>query len=144
MPRLSILALAVCAAFVGCKPAEEEVLPKITNPPPTSATTDDATATPPTVPPAQSSNADNKIRFVADKKLSVPGMMCPFGCYPTVEKALASVPGVKAVQLAEQPAGTPEGEIALKVVELKLEEGFDISSALAALKSAEFESTELK
>jgi copper chaperone CopZ len=79
------------------------------------------------------------VRFVADKSVSVPGMQCPYSCYPAIEKALASVPGVEAVQLAEQPAGTPEGTIETKVVELKLGDGFDIESALAALKEASFE-----
>lgn len=104
-----------------------------------------AAEAPASTAPAGNSSTGNgaAVRFVADKKLEVPAMMCPYGCYPTVEKALASVPGVKGVQLAEQPAGTKEGEIALKVVELKLGEGFDLASAIAALKKAEFEAKEL-
>jgi periplasmic mercuric ion binding protein len=157
MLRFSLITLALCASFVGCKPATETV-PKVTNPKVgSSGTTGDpapvggtdtkpAEEAPPTEPaPAGSSstNTGNAVRFVADKKLEVPAMMCPYGCYPSVEKALASVPGVVAVQLAEQPAGTKEGEIALKVVELKLGEGFNLAAAIAALKKAEFEASEL-
>lgn len=80
------------------------------------------------------------VRFVADKSLSVPGMMCPYACYPAVKEALAGVPGVEGVQLAAQPAGAAEGSIENKVVELKLAEGFDVNAAVAALKAANYES----
>jgi hypothetical protein len=70
-------------------------------------------------------------------------MMCPAGCYPAVEETLAQVAGVEAVQLAQQPAGTPEGEIRTKVVELKVGEGFDLETALAALKEANFEARQV-
>lgn len=83
--------------------------------------------------------AGQEIRFVADTKLEVPGMMCPYACYPKVKEALAAQPGVEAVQLAEQPEGTPEGAIEKKIVELKLNDDFDADAALAALKAAEFE-----
>lgn len=118
---------------------------------PAEGTTPAATPTEPaapTTPPAEgtdpkaSTDGGAAVRFVADKKLEVPAMMCPYGCYPTVEKALATVPGVKGVQLAKQPAGTPEGEIALKVVELQLSEGFDLNAAIAALKKASFDASE--
>jgi copper chaperone CopZ len=172
MRRLSLLAVVLCASFLGCKPAVEETLPKVT-PKPSTATTEDAagsaattedpgaapqtpattteTAAPagdtpaPAKPDGDGTTATGKgaaVRFVADKKLEVPGMMCPYGCYPTVEKTLVAIPGVKGVQLAEQPAGTKEGEIALKVVEIKVAEGFDLSAALAALKKADFEAAE--
>lgn len=121
--------------------------------PTTPPTADAAPTTPPatpTAPPPTEAPSDPKastgngaaVRFVADKKLEIPGMECPYGCYPTVEKALASVPGVKAVQLAKQPEGTPEGEIALKVVELQLADGFDVSAAIAALKKVSFDASE--
>lgn len=87
--------------------------------------------------------ADAGVRFVADKKLEVPAMMCPFGCYPAVEQALAAVPGIEGVQLAEQPAGTPEGEIRTKVVELKLANDFDLTQAMAALEAANFQASEI-
>ena len=80
-----------------------------------------------------------KVRFVADKKISVPEMMCPFGCWPQVQKALAAQPGVEDVQLAEQPEGTPEGEIRERVVELKLNDDFDSEAAIAALRDIHFE-----
>jgi hypothetical protein len=90
----------------------------------------------------QASEADvEKIRFVADKKISVPEMMCPYGCWPSIQKALAEQPGVEGVQLAEQPEGTPEGEIKERVVELKLNDEFDESAAIAALKDINFDAT---
>lgn len=77
-------------------------------------------------------------RFVATKSLKVPGMACPYSCWPNVKKALAKLPGVEGVQLAEQPEGTPEGTIEEKVVELKTSEGFDADSALAVLEKIRF------
>ncbi|QDV24451.1 hypothetical protein [Aureliella helgolandensis] len=79
------------------------------------------------------------IRFVADKKLEVPTMMCPYSCWPRVKETLAAQPGVEAVQLAEQPAGTEEGEIKERVVELKLSGDFDAEAAVAALSKIDFE-----
>jgi hypothetical protein len=87
--------------------------------------------------------SDAGVRFVADKKLEVPAMMCPFGCYPAVEQALAGVPGVEGVQLAQQPAGTPDGEIRTKVVELKLSSDFDLAQAMDALEAANFKASEI-
>lgn len=177
MRRFSLLAMALCTSFIGCKPPAETV-PKVTNSVPSSGTTADPAAeesasktapaagdsgeakpaagaadpAPPADTPASSDPAKSDssstgnaaaVRFVADKKLEIPGMMCPYGCFPSVQKTLASVPGVKGVQLAEQPAGTKEGEIALKVVELKLGEGFDLAAAIAALKQADFEASEM-
>ncbi len=118
--------------------ADAPATPAPTTPPADGA----APATPPTNPGA-SVESGAAVRFVADKKLQVPGMSCPYGCYPTVEKTLAKLPGVKGVQLAKQPEGTAEGDLALKVVELKLGEGFDLQAALAALKKVNFEATEL-
>lgn len=167
MRRFSLLVLTLSVSFVGCKPPAEDVKTVPKAKPKTSVVTEDAPAaapagedkkapaegTPtepaaPTTPPAEgtdpkaSTEGGAAVRFVADKKLEVPAMMCPYGCYPTVEKALANVPGVKGVQLAKQPAGTPEGEIALKVVELQLSEGFDLNAAIAALKKASFDASE--
>ncbi len=34
--------------------------------------------------------------------LHVPGMHCPFGCYPSVKETLTKQPGVVAVELAKQ------------------------------------------
>ena len=78
------------------------------------------------------------IRFVADKRISVPTMMCPYSCWPKVKETLASQPGVEAVQLAQQPEGTAEGEINKRVVELKLNGDFDADAAIAALKKVSF------
>ncbi len=171
MRRFSLLVLALSVSFVGCKPSADEKVEKPKAKPKSSVVTEDAGAsapaadekkapaegaTPaapsepaaPTTPPAEgtdpkaSTDGGAAVRFVADKKLEVPAMMCPYGCYPTVEKALANVPGVKGVQLAKQPEGTPEGEIALKVVELQLSEGFDLNAAIAALKKASFDASE--
>ena len=171
MRRFSLLVLALSVSFVGCKPPAEDVKAVPKAKPKSSVVTEDAGAAPaaapaaddkkapaegtapsepaaPTTPPAEgtdpkaSTDGGAAVRFVADKKLEVPAMMCPYGCYPTVEKALANVPGVKGVQLAKQPEGTPEGEIALKVVELQLSEGFDLNAAIAALKKASFDASE--
>ncbi len=78
------------------------------------------------------------IRFVADQRISVPDMMCPYSCWPKVQETLAAQPGVESVQLAEQPAGTPEGEIKDRVVELKLNGDFDADAAIAALATASY------
>ena len=171
MRRFSLLVLALSVSFVGCKPPAEDVKTVPKAKPKSSVVTEDAGATAPAAAPAAddkkapaegtapsepaapttppegtdpkaSTDGGAAVRFVADKKLEVPAMMCPFGCYPTVEKALANVPGVKGVQLAKQPEGTPEGEIALKVVELQLSEGFDLTAAIAALKKASFDANE--
>ena len=81
-----------------------------------------------------------EIRFVANKSINVPGMMCPYSCWPNVKDTLASLPGVEGVQLAEQPEGTQEGEIKKRVVELKVTDVFDPDSAVAALNKINFES----
>ena len=133
------------AAPAAEKPATET--PAAETPAPAAETPAPAADAPAADKPAPESGTSTKsgssVRFVANKKLEVPGMSCPYGCYPAVEKALAKIPGVEGVQLAEQPKGTPEGELALKVVELKVGQGFDLAAALAALKSAEFEATEI-
>jgi hypothetical protein len=83
-----------------------------------------------------SSKTADKVRFVANTSLKVPGMMCPFSCWPKVKETLASQPGVEAVQLAEQ---VKENEIDNPVVELKVKDGFDSEAAIAALKKANFD-----
>lgn len=156
--------MAVCAFTVGCNQPVESI-PSVA--PTTSGTTEDdhsghdhaegeahdhdaaPTAEEGAAPaveggdaPAAEDSASTEpaaVRFVADKSLSVPGMMCPYACYPAVREALASVPGVEGVQLAEQPADAAEGSIENKVVELKLAEGFEINAAVAALKAANYE-----
>lgn len=86
----------------------------------------------------ETSSTKEIIRFVADKKISVPSMMCPYSCWPTVQETLAKQPGVEGVQLAEQPEGTKEGEIVERVVELKLNGDFDADAAVAALAKVNF------
>ncbi len=86
-----------------------------------------------------SNTSAEMIRFVADKRINVPSMMCPYSCWPKVKETLAGQPGVEAVQLAEQPAGTAEGEIVERVVELKLNGDFDVDAAIAALANVSFE-----
>lgn len=141
-PKSSVVTEDAGAAPAAAPAADDKKAPAEGTAP---AATDPAA---PTTPPAEgtdpkaSTEGGAAVRFVADKKLEVPAMMCPYGCYPTVEKALAKVPGVKGVQLAKQPEGTPEGEIALKVVELQLSEGFDLNAAIAALKKASFDASE--
>jgi len=148
--------MAVCAFTVGCNQPVESI-PSVT--PTTSGTTGDdhsghdhaagedhdhdaAPVADEGAAPASEDSASTEpaaVRFVADKSLSVPGMMCPYACYPAVKEALAAVPGVEGVQLAKQPADAAEGSIENKVVELKLAEGFDITAAVAALKAANYE-----
>ncbi len=94
--------------------------------------------------PADEDSADvaagETIRFVANKSISVPDMMCPYSCWPNVQKTLAGMPGVEGVQLAEQPEGTQEGEIKERVVELKVNDEFDTDAAIAALGKINFKS----
>jgi len=91
------------------------------------------------VDPSAANGKMETIRFVADKRVNVPGMMCPYSCWPKVKETLAAQPGVEGVQLAEQPAGTAEGEIKERVVELKLNGDFDADAAVAALAKVSFE-----
>lgn len=88
--------------------------------------------------PSASNEKTELIRFVADERISVPEMMCPYSCWPKVQETLAAQPGVESVQLAEQPTGTPEGEIKERVVELKLNGNFDADAAIAALAKVDF------
>ncbi len=150
MRFLSFALMFVAAAAIGCN-QPTETLPTVGNDKPaaSSGTTDDAaevnasSEAPPSSDGASLNSPNGNVRFVANKKLEVPGMSCPYGCYPTVEKALAKLPGVQGVQLAQQPEGTPEGEIALKVVELKVGDDFQLEKALAALNSVSFEAAEI-
>ena len=88
--------------------------------------------------PSASTAKPELIRFVADKRINVPEMMCPYSCWPKVKETLAAQAGVEAVQLAEQPAGTAEGEIKERVVELKLNGDFNADDAIAALAKVSF------
>ncbi len=88
--------------------------------------------------PSASKSKSELIRFVADKRINVPEMMCPYSCWPKVKETLAAQPGVESVQLAQQPAGTAEGEIKERVVELKLNGDFNADDAIAALAKVSF------
>ena len=68
--------------------------------------------------------------------LEVPGMHCPFGCYPTVEKTLTSLDGVEEVELVPQEK---EGEINDRRVVVKLNNEFDANKAVSALADAGFD-----
>ncbi len=68
--------------------------------------------------------------------LEVPGMHCPFGCYPTVEKTLTKLDGVEKVELVPQEK---EGEINDRRVVVKLNDKFDASQAVTALAGAGFD-----
>jgi len=73
--------------------------------------------------------------------MKVEEMHCPFGCYPTVEKALAKVVGVSSVKLAEQKK---EGTIDNPVVLVQVDGNFDPSAAIAALDKVGFASEMVK
>jgi periplasmic mercuric ion binding protein len=156
MRLLALSLMTLCALTLGCNQPTES-LPNV-SPSSTSGTTDDhghshaegedhdhgdhaepAEAPAAEAPAEESASVPTPVRFVSDKSMKVEGMHCPYSCYPTVEAALAKVAGVEAVQLAAQPEGTPEGQIANPVVELKLADGFDADAAIAALKAVSFE-----
>ncbi len=68
--------------------------------------------------------------------LKVPGMHCPFACYPSVKKTLEGQSGVELVELAPQKE---EGVIDNPVVLIKTTEGFDIDAAIQTLAQTGFE-----
>ena len=144
--------MLVGAATVGCN-QPVETIPAVTPAGSSSGTTVDGEhadhdhaegedhdhdAAAPAGEPSAAKGQAEVIRFVADKSFSVPDMMCPYSCWPKVQETLAAQPGVEGVQLAEQPAGTPEGEIKERVVELKLNGNFDADAAIAALSKVSF------
>lgn len=120
-------------AAEGTEPAAEAAAPEA------PATEGDAAEPEAATEPSAANAKMETIRFVADKRISVPSMMCPYSCWPKVKETLAAQPGVEAVQLAQQPAGTAEGEIKERVVELKLNGNFDSDAAIAALGKVNFE-----
>ncbi|MBX3423077.1 MAG: heavy-metal-associated domain-containing protein [Pirellulaceae bacterium] len=145
MRRAVCLIVVLSLGFIGCSQPTETV-PGVTGNSGSSAVTDDAGSVDASseAPPAgdgASTGSTGSLRFVADTRLEVPEMMCPYGCYPAVEKTLAKVPGVVGVQLAEQPAGTPDGELKERIVELKVNDDFDADSALQALKRARYDAS---
>ncbi|QDV57119.1 heavy-metal-associated domain-containing protein [Rosistilla oblonga] len=86
---------------------------------------------------AVDSGSDVDVQSVA---LSVPGMHCAFGCYPTVKEALESVDGVQGVELAEQKSET---ELDNKTVFVTFNNAFKLETALAKLEKAGFDATKI-
>lgn len=68
--------------------------------------------------------------------LHVPGMHCPFGCYPAVKETLTSQPGVTGVELAKQ---SDENAIDNPHVTVTYSGNFNADAAIAALAKAGFE-----
>ncbi len=150
MRWLALSLMAICAFTVGCG-GPTETVPDL--PPSSSGATDadeghddhdhgdegDEHSEEAESEDSASTSQPEIIRFVADKSVSVPGMQCPYSCWPKVKETLAAQPGVEDVQLAEQPEGTPEGEIKERVVELKLNGEFDAEAAVAALAEVNFD-----
>lgn len=84
---------------------------------------------------AQSSENPNDVS-VELISLKVPGMHCPFACYPSVKKTLEGQSGVELVELSPQKE---EGVIDNPVVLIKVSEGFDVDSAIQSLAQSGFE-----
>jgi copper chaperone CopZ len=91
--------------------------------------------------PAAAENADVETADSADVaateliSLKVPGMHCPFACYPSVKKTLESEAGVAEVELAQQKE---EGTIDNPVVLIRASDSFDLDKAIEHLASSGF------
>lgn len=70
-------------------------------------------------------------------EMEIPGMHCPYGCYPTVEKTLAGIDGVKAVSLAD-PDDAKDGSIEDRRVFITLDDDFNATEAAEKLAEAGF------
>ncbi|HEV7282451.1 MAG TPA: hypothetical protein VGN57_19770 [Pirellulaceae bacterium] len=70
----------------------------------------------------------------------VPEMMCPFACWPAVQKDLVAQPGVLDVELAPQK---DENAIDNPKVFVRVAEGFDADAAVASLADAGFKGSEV-
>jgi len=92
----------------------------------------------PTSGSTAASMAPTSVKMVSMK---VDEMHCPFGCYPTVEKALAKVPGVSSVKLADQKNSDT---IDNPVVYVEVDSSFDPTAAIAAVSKAGFASEMVK
>ncbi|MCA9133975.1 MAG: hypothetical protein KDA45_12500 [Planctomycetales bacterium] len=149
MRCFALCLMAVCVFTFGCN-QPVETIPAVA--PSSSGTTDDhghdhdgdGDHADHDATDSASKGTTEVFRFVADKKLDVPNMSCPYACWPKVQETLAGQPGVEAVQLAEQPEGTAEGEIVERVVELKLNGDFNADAAIAALAKVNFEASVAK
>ena len=117
MTRFASLALALLAvAFVGCSES------------PTVPTT---TATPPVDTEPVVFDSGETV------EMEIPGMHCPYGCYPTVESTLASQPGVESVRLVD-PEDAEDGSIDDRRVLIVLNDKFNATAASTALAEAGF------
>jgi len=119
-------------AFVCCS-----VLAFGCTPPAPAPTTPTKPAGSPTAPTSGTTAAALAPASVTLVSMKVAEMHCPFGCYPTVEKALAKVSGVSSVKLAEQKK---EGTIDNPVVLVEVDSNFDPKAAIAALDKVGFAS----
>jgi hypothetical protein len=70
----------------------------------------------------------------------VPEMMCPFACWPAVQKDLAAQPGVLEVELAPQK---DENTIDNPKVFVRVSEDFDQTAAVESLAEAGFKGSEV-
>ena len=70
----------------------------------------------------------------------VPNMMCPYACWPAVQKDLAAQPGVLDVELAPQKEETT---IDNPKVFVRVAEGFDADAAVESLAKAGFKDSEV-
>lgn len=71
----------------------------------------------------------------------VPEMMCPFACWPAVQKDLAAQPGVLDVELAPQK---DENAIDNPKVFVRVSEGFDANAAVESLATAGFKGSDVE
>jgi copper chaperone CopZ len=100
------------------------------------------TASTSTSKPEAPATVNPDVQVTRTVALKVPNMHCPHGCWPSVEKTLASEPGVGSVKLAAQKE---EGAIDNPVVYVGVDEKFDAEHAIAALAESGFkESVEVK
>ena len=92
---------------------------------------------------AQAADADvpatEPVLFMPDEavEFGIPTMHCPLGCYPTVERTLAGLPGVEAVQLAN-PDDADDQKIDDRRVFVTLNNQFNATQAQNALADAGF------
>ncbi|TWT91323.1 heavy-metal-associated domain-containing protein [Stieleria varia] len=67
--------------------------------------------------------------------LSVPDMMCPHGCYPSIKERLESSDDIVSVELGPQKV---EGEIDNRQIIVTHKESFNVDDAIAQLETIGF------
>ena len=72
--------------------------------------------------------------------LSVPGMHCPFACYPAIKKTLEETDLVESVELAEQKE---EGVIDNRQVIVQYRSGFNLDEAIKMLDDRGFSDSDI-